>query len=140
MKRQPDLTAFKFACRGMLGGIIVPGVFGTILILWTMDERTFLPVPPIVAAYVIFGGAIGVVVGFIIGLLYSNGLHVGFFKRLSISSGLTAFASALLMITFGSHDWLRDAQIVGFLVLISGILPAVTTGRLYSGNEQSEVL
>lgn len=134
-----NMTAFKFALRGMIAGIIVPGVFGTILIMWTLDERTFVSVPWLVLAAVVYSGAIGVIIGFIVGLLYATGLRVGFLKRLLISSGLTALLSLLLTIVLGADDWLRQAQVVGFLVLITGILPAVTTGRLYPVNQQSEV-
>jgi uncharacterized membrane protein YeaQ/YmgE (transglycosylase-associated protein family) len=135
--------AFKFAVRGMLGGMIVPGVLGTVLILLTFDERNYFSVPGLVASVVLYSSAIGAIVGFIVGRLYANGRRVGFFKRLLINIGLSAFVSSLLLIAFGAKDadaWLRQAQIAGFLVLISGILPAITTGRLYAGHQQSEVL
>lgn len=140
MSHQPNLTAFKFALRGMLGGIIIPGVLGTILIMRTLDERHFVSVPWLVLAAVFYSGAIGVVIGFIVGLLYAAGLSLGFLKRLLISIGLTALVSLLLTVALGVDDWLRQAQVVGFLVLISGILPAITTGRLYPVSQPSEVL
>jgi len=124
-----QLAIFRSALQGALGGVLVPAVIGSLLKIQdpggppTYNSEF---IRAISCAILIFGGSVGAVSGVIIGWAYSNGHRVDFPARLAISVVVSTFFSICL----GSimHDsWVTVALCVVVMVLMIGVLPALTT-------------
>jgi hypothetical protein len=87
----------------------------------------------------IYGGIIGAIIGFVIGMLYQNDLTPGVLQRLVISTGLAALLPALPLIALRDGDWLGTGLIILTLMIVSGIMPAITTTRRKSRNIGKEL-
>lgn len=128
MKHQSELSPFRFAWRGLLGGTIGPM---TCFLVFSNPRRGAC-ISFLLLVVVFIGGGIGAISGFIIGLLYKDGLEIGCLHRLAVSLGLSLGVLLVFVIlfvdgkatTFSWVELLRNL-IIGTLIL--GSLPAVAT-------------
>ena len=101
------------------------------------EENSWTLTPLIVPLIVVggFGGILGAVSGFIIGLFYSDGFRVGLAVRLLVALGIPVFVVLPFVIVWGA-----DPRATIYYTLIMGLLPAIaTTPRLVRRLTQGEV-
>ncbi|HXD31996.1 MAG TPA: hypothetical protein VN643_12820 [Pyrinomonadaceae bacterium] len=132
MNQTPILRIVRFVIQGALGGVIMPGVVVFLIEMKFSGSRpTYDSEIPgaIFRALTVFGGIVGAISGFIIGLCSDGINRIGVVARLVISIVLSAFFSTCVVALAPLlHDGLGVAVVaVVTMVLMIGILPAVTT-------------
>jgi hypothetical protein len=127
MKPEPDLTPFRFAWRGALGGLIGP--VGLVLFFVWRDPNPMVVVYlfPFGLVAAVGGAVVGAISGFIIGLFFTDGMRIGFVVRLAITLGISVLPPLVLVILFNGPNAQGAINFMILMTLTLGLMPAITT-------------
>jgi hypothetical protein len=132
MNQQSNLIPFRFAWRGFFAGLAGP--LAVLFIAVRRDDPYPLAINFFVPLLlmVVGSGGIGALSGFIIGLLYLDGMRVGFGVRLLVTLGISSCVPLAFFILFSGDEidesrllWMARETVITALLL--GLLPALVT-------------